>query len=103
MTLDPDGDTPNRTVRIPPAEWNAGLRAAAMNGEKLAAVIRRGIASYVAETDDDYHTEYRATSVTDSQLVVMGIAGDLAAVRRQFPTKYWRLESCRRSTYQPVR
>ncbi|MFV8049965.1 hypothetical protein [Mycobacterium sp. 48b] len=103
MTAEPEGDTPNRTVRIPTIEWNAGLRAAAENGEKLPAVIRRGIASYVAQTDDDYRTEYRATSVADSQLVVMGISGELASVRRQFPAKHWHLESCRRSTYQPVK
>lgn len=103
MTVDTDGGaTPNRTVRIPGDEWNAGLRAAAANGEHLPAVIRREIADYVSQSNNGSRTEYRAISTADSELVVAGITGELSEIRRQFPAKYWRLESCRRSPYQPV-
>ncbi len=102
LRLPASDTTPNRTIRVPADEWNTGLQAASQNGEKLPAVIRRSIADYAAQTNDGYRTEYRATSLADAQMVVMGITGDLADVRRQFPTKHWRLESCRRSTYQPV-
>lgn len=99
---DADGSTPNRTVRIPTNEWNAGLRAAANNGEHLPTVIRRSIADYVSQTTEGFHTEYRATSLANPKFSVSGIEGDLAEIRRQFPAKHWRLESCRRSPYQPV-
>lgn len=103
MTDESEGVTPNRTVRIPTSEWNAGLDAAADNGEHLPAVIRRAIADYVSQSNEGFRTEYRATSIANSELVVTGIEGDLAEIRRQFPVKHWRLESCRRSRYEPVR
>ncbi|WP_195165913.1 hypothetical protein [Mycobacteroides abscessus] len=102
MTNESDGATPNRTFRCPADEWNAGLQAAADNGEHLPAVIRRSIADYVRQSDDGFSTEYRATSITDPELIVTGIRGELADIRRQFPSKHWHLESCRRSPYQPV-
>ncbi|WP_457181089.1 hypothetical protein [Mycobacteroides abscessus] len=95
-------ETPKRTVRIPDSEWEAGLRAASDNGESLPLVIRRGIADYVSQSGSGFCTEYRATSITNPQTVVTGIEGDLADVRRQFPAKYWRLDSYRRSPYQPI-
>lgn len=102
MRADSEGATPNRTFRCPADEWNAGLAAADANGEHLPAVIRRAIADYVSQSGDGFRTEYRATSRADPQMVVNGIEGYLADVRRQFPSKHWHLESCRRSPYQPV-
>lgn len=102
MTADPEGATPNRTFRCPADEWNAGLDAAAANGEPLPAVIRRAIADYVSQSGAGFNTEYRATSIADPELTVTGIKGQLTEVRRQFPAKHWHLESCRRSPYQPV-
>lgn len=95
-------ETPKRTFRIPDDEWEAGLQAASDNGESLPLVIRRGIADYVGQSGDGFRTEYRATSITDPELIVTGIEGELADIRRQFPSKHWHLESCRRSPYQPV-
>ncbi|MEU7631681.1 hypothetical protein AB0C34_17085 [Nocardia sp. NPDC049220] len=67
MATDETG-VPRRTIRIPDEEWNAGMAAAARNGETLSAVIRRAITSYAMEQAADtteYHTEYRATSKLD--------------------------------------
>jgi len=42
-------DTPQRSVRISDAEWNAAMARAEAEHEKLASVIRRLLREYVAE------------------------------------------------------
>lgn len=45
---DGSGNTPQRTIRVPGAEWDAAKETADANGETLSDVIRTALRRYVA-------------------------------------------------------
>ncbi|MEB3023467.1 MULTISPECIES: hypothetical protein [Mycolicibacter] len=96
--------TPRRTIRIPDAEWDAGLAKAQAQGQTLTDVLRRLLASYLVSNPDElseYGTEYRATPKdADSSLTVEGITGRFEDVRRLYPPKRWYLEERTVSPYK---
>lgn len=93
--------TPRRTVRIPDAKWDAGQAKAQAEGHNLTSVLRRLLDGYLA----GHRIEYRVTSKTaldGAPVVVDGLTGDLADIRKLYPPSRWLIEEYDVSPPRPV-